>query len=253
MGMKIIFLGTNGWYDTQTGNTVCVLIETLTEYLILDAGQGFYKIDQYVTSPKPIYLFLSHFHLDHICGLHVLNKFEFPQGIDIFGPKGLKKDLKFLINKPFTAPLRDLKTKIRLNELGSKAHIPAHIPFSVQFKRLNHTTFCYGYRFLLENKTVAYCTDTGICKNLYVLADKADLLISECSFPSGLINEKWPHLNPEQAAGLAKEAQVKKMALIHFDASLYPTLKYREEDQRQARKIFSRSYAMRDNQEIDLI
>jgi ribonuclease BN (tRNA processing enzyme) len=246
--MRIIFLGTNGWYDTRTGNTVCVLIETSTEYLILDAGHGFYKIDQYINSFKPIYLFLSHFHLDHVSGFHILNKFHFPQGIDVFGPKGLDNYLKHLINKPFTAPLGDLKTKVRLHELGPKSYVP--VP--VLFKRLNHSTICYGYRFLLEDKTVAYCTDTGICKNLAVLASKADLLIAECSFRSGQTNKQWPHLNPEEAAGLAKTTQVKKLALIHFDASLYPTLKDRQEAQRQARTIFSKSYAVRDNQKIRL-
>jgi ribonuclease BN (tRNA processing enzyme) len=246
--MRVIFLGTNGWYDTQTGNTVCVLIETSSEYLILDAGQGFYKIDQYINSFKPIYLFLSHFHLDHVNGFHILNKFRFPQGIDVFGPKGLTRALKILINKPFTVPLDDLKTKIRLHELGPKTHFP--VP--VLYKRLDHSSICYGYRFLVENKAVAYCTDTGICKNFIMLAARADLLIAECSFRSGQKDEQWPHLNPEEAAGLAKTAQVKKLALIHFDASLYPTLKDREEAERQARKIFNRSYAMRDNQEIDL-
>ncbi len=41
----VIFLGTNGWYDTNIGNTICILVETKKEYLILDAGNGFYKID----------------------------------------------------------------------------------------------------------------------------------------------------------------------------------------------------------------
>ena len=44
--MKVLFLGTNGWYDTKTGNTTCILIETKKEYIILDAGNGFYKIDR---------------------------------------------------------------------------------------------------------------------------------------------------------------------------------------------------------------
>jgi len=246
--MKIIFLGTNGWYDTRTGNTVCVLIETSKEYLILDAGNGFYKIDRFLGSKKPIYLFLSHFHLDHVQGLHILNKFQFPQGIDVFGPPGLLNILNLLINKPFTAPLKGLKTKIRLHELGP--HCTPPVP--VLFKKLKHSAVCYGYRFLLEEKTLVYATDTGICNNLFALSSKADLLITECSFRSGQQDEQWPHLNPEEAAGLAKRAQVKKMALIHFDASLYVTLKDRQEAQQQARKVFKKAFALRDNQVIYL-
>lgn len=43
--MRIIFLGTNGWYDTQTGNTICILMESNDYYFILDAGNGLYKAD----------------------------------------------------------------------------------------------------------------------------------------------------------------------------------------------------------------
>ena len=82
--MKIFFLGTNGWYDTETGNTLSILIETKHEYIILDAGGGFHKIGRYIKGSKPIYLFLSHMHLDHIIGLHTLVRFNFFQGIDLY-------------------------------------------------------------------------------------------------------------------------------------------------------------------------
>ena len=93
--IKVIFLGTNGWYDTKTGNTICTLIETEDYFIILDAGNGLHKIDQYITSTskKPIYLFLSHFHLDHIVGLHILSKFNFSQGIRTYGQMGTKNIL----------------------------------------------------------------------------------------------------------------------------------------------------------------
>ena len=68
--MKIYFLGTMGWFDTKLGNTLCVLVDTGKEYIIFDAGTGFSKIDNYIKDKRPIYLFLSHFHLDHIIGLH---------------------------------------------------------------------------------------------------------------------------------------------------------------------------------------
>ena len=88
--MKIIFLGTNGWYDTKTGNTICTLIDAKDYFIVLDAGNGFHKLDRYFNKEKPIYLFLSHFHLDHIIGLHILDKFVFKQGISIYGQKGTK-------------------------------------------------------------------------------------------------------------------------------------------------------------------
>ena len=77
--MKVTFLGTNGWYDTDTGNTLCILIESERAFIVLDAGNGIWKLDRSINDRKPIYLFLSHFHLDHVIVLHVLNIFNFAQ------------------------------------------------------------------------------------------------------------------------------------------------------------------------------
>jgi ribonuclease BN (tRNA processing enzyme) len=246
--MRIVFLGTNGWYDTETGNTVCVLIETKKEFIMLDAGNGFYKIDKYIKSEKPVYLFLSHFHFDHIAGLHILNKFNFRQGINIYGPVGLKKALRDVIKQPYTMPLKNLRTKIMLHELGKKTKLP----FNFEFKKLFHTSLCYGYRFYLENKIISYCTDTGLCDNLYLLAKNSDVLITECSYKSGQAVKNWPHLNPEKAALLAEKSNVNKLYLTHFDSSIYKNILDRGKAEITAKKIFRNTIAATDNLTINL-
>src|SRR4030042_1522045 len=115
--MKITFLGTNGWYDTNTGNTICILIETNQYIIILDAGNGLHKIDKFIRFDKPAFLFLSHFHLDHIEGLHVLSKFRFPS-LTIFGQKGTKAALNIIVNEPFTVPLDKLPYPVEVRELS---------------------------------------------------------------------------------------------------------------------------------------
>jgi ribonuclease BN (tRNA processing enzyme) len=246
--MKVHFLGTNGWYDTDTGNTVCVLLETKAGYIIFDAGNGFYKIDRHIKTDKPVYLFLSHFHLDHVIGLHALAKFNFKQGIDIYGPLGLNALFKQVINTPYSMPIAHLKMPVRLHEINSKSLLP----LGIQYKLLKHSSVCYGYRVLAEGKTVSYCTDTGICNNLLSLAKKADLLVTECSFKSGQENPAWPHLNPESAAKVAIDAGVKKLALLHFDAGLYLNLKMRAEAVRLSKKIFKNTIACYDDMKIEL-
>lgn len=111
---------------------------------------------------------------------------------------------------------------------------------------------CYGYRFDLEEKTVAYCTDTGICKAIYALAKGTDLLISECSFKSGDIIRNTIHLNPRAAARIARSSGAKRLALIHFDASIYTSLKDRDEAEEAAKKIFKDTIAAQDDEEISL-
>ena len=86
--MEIRLLGTNGWYDTKTGDTTCIFIDSKDYYLIFDAGNGIYKLESFIKKPKPVFLFLSHFHLDHISGLHILNKFDLLEGLTIAGQTG---------------------------------------------------------------------------------------------------------------------------------------------------------------------
>ena len=49
---------------------------------------------------------------------------------------------------------------------------------------------------------------------------------------------QWPHLNPETAARIAKEAEAKRLALVHFDANIYRTLKERVAAKKYAKKVY---------------
>jgi len=245
--IKIIFLGTNGWYDTATGNTICVLIDAPEAYIVLDAGNGIYKLDRYIKENKPIYLFLSHFHLDHIIGLHILAKFKFKQGIDIYVQPGTKEFIRNFINRPLTAPIRILPTKVRISEFP--CWVNRHTKnFGVAVKALplRHVERCFGFRFDFNGKVISYCPDTGVCENAVKLSKGADLLIAECAFKTGQKSDKWPHLNPTTAAEIAKKAVAKKLALVHFDAEVYKTLAERKQAGKQARKIFRRTIASED-------
>jgi len=216
--MEIIFLGTNGWYDSDTGNTICTLINSDKYHIILDAGNGISKADFHIHDDLPVYLFLSHFHLDHIEGMHVLNKFRFPQGLRIFGQKGTRAILNTIVNEPFTVPLEKLPYPVEVNELLPG---PYKLPFALECEFLLHASPTLGYRFDLDGKIIAYCPDTGVCESAVNLAEDADLMIAECSHKPGERSPFWPHLNPQEAADIARQAGVKRLALTHFDAGRY--------------------------------
>ncbi|MCX5694151.1 MAG: MBL fold metallo-hydrolase [Candidatus Omnitrophica bacterium] len=240
--MKLHFLGTSGWYDTVLGNTLSILLETNQAYIVFDAGGGFYKLDKYIKENKPIIVLLSHFHLDHVIGLHALAKFNFPQGIKVFGPKGIKRLFNFIINSPYSMPVNRLKTKLTVNEFSNSLKLPVKI----EYKKLRHVSTCYGYRICADNKTVVFCTDTGLCRNLDLLAKGADVLIAESSLPPGKTDDDWPHLNPQQAALLAKRAKVKQLFLAHFDSGVYLTRGDRDRAKKSAQKIFKNTQAASD-------
>lgn len=247
--VKIIFLGTNGWYSTDTGNTPCVLIDSDEYYIVFDAGDGISKLDNYITSSKPIYLFLSHFHLEHIFGFHIFAKFKFAQGINIYGQKGTKKILSQLVQHPFTISLDGLPFRTKVNELPEGTH---KVPFPVTCKFLLHSDPCLGYRVSIDGKTIVYCTDTGICDNGLVLSRNADILIHECASKPGHYSEKWPHTNPRETAELAVKANVKQLVLFHFDPTLYGTTEDRKQAEKEARKIFKNTVAAIDGMSLTL-
>lgn len=233
--ITITFLGTNGWYDTDTGNTISILVQTDDVVMVLDAGYGLAKLDRYeADGDKPVILFLSHYHLDHTVGLHTLLKFKFSAGLTICIPTGTKEILNTLVAPPFTAPLSYLPYPVRVLELPGEEH--ALLSPKVEARRLHHVTFTVGYRIETEGVTLAYVPDTGYCENAVLLARDADVLFAECAYPAGLSSEEWPHLNPETAARIAHEARVRRLYLVHFDAFQYPRRSDRSEAAKSAQE-----------------
>jgi len=223
--MRVVFLGTNGWYDTGTGNTTCTLIDSDPWKVILDAGNGIRRLEGPLGDPcHPAQLFLSHFHLDHVAGLHILGRLNFPGGLSIRGQPGTEETLGTLLAVPFTVPLHNLPFRATIQDIAEGTHF---LPFPVTCRYLPHASPCFGYRFELEGKTIAYCTDTGPSPAVIELAKDADLLIAESALRPGQESGDWPHLNPEMAIALARSAGARRLALTHFDAWAYRTLEER--------------------------
>lgn len=254
--MKIIFLGTNGWYSSTTGDTPCVLVDSKDQYVIFDAGNGIYKLDKYIKEDKPISMFISHFHLDHVSGLHTLMKFDFKQGIDVYVGTGRTKDFGTLVNPPFTIGYIDkpenvykLKTPIRLHELSENEE---NIPFKASAIKQHHAYTGHGFRVELEGKIIAYTGDCGFTDQARKLAKDADLLICELGNKKTAEIDPWGHFDPMQAATLAKESNVKQLILNHFGAHLYLTMDDRKWAENEAKKIFPNTKAAVDGMEFDL-
>jgi ribonuclease BN (tRNA processing enzyme) len=233
--MKVTFLGTNGWYDTITGNTCSVLIQSEKYDIILDAGNGIAKADRYITQEKPVFLFISHFHLDHLTGLHTLVKFKFTEGLNICGQPGTREILRSLVREPFTVPFEKLPYKVNFLEFEEGEHTS---PFPIECRFLLHPVPCFGYRLGIEGKIITYCTDTGICENAILLARDADLLITECGLLPGEQSPEWPHLNPENAIMIANKSDAKRLALMHFGAETYKN----PGDRDRVKKLFEPSF-----------
>ena len=248
--LKITFLGTNGFYPTALGDTVCVLIETDKYNLILDAGSGLSKLDQFDYNQKPTYIFLSHLHLDHISGLFTLPKLKFSSTLKIFVSEESCESLLNILKFPYMCPLERLSYKTEVLKLESADR--KSLPFEFDYLPVVHSVYTLGYRFLIEGKVISYVTDTGICDNALTLARNADLLILECSHLPGEINKGWPHINPQEASEVAIKSQVKKLVLNHFDSNRYRTIELRKKSLEIVQSKFPKAILATDLLTIDL-
>ena len=243
--MNIIFLGTNGWFDTHTGNTTCTLVETKDAYIILDAGSGIYKTYDIIKGKKPVYLLLSHLHMDHISGLQVLPLFRWAGGLQIIVGDGMKKPLENIMREPYMPAPAQLKTKTEIVEISQAKNLP----FKLSTAALAHIVPTIGFRIEAESKILTYALDSGFTPNIIKLAKNADMLITECSYPPGEAPDN-NHLGPEQAAALAQEAGAKILALIHFKADVYNNMQARDGAMAAAGAIFHHTIAPYDGDNI---
>ena len=238
------FLGTNGWYDTDTGNTICILVDCPEYGIILDAGNGIHKLDSVVGLDKPFYLLLSHLHLDHICGLHILSKFRFKHPLKIFTPTDQRPFLERFLSRPYTIDFKKLPYGVELYELPRDSQ---ELPCEAGVFELEHGVPTIAVRLQIGDKIITYCPDTGLCESAVAAARGADLLMAECAYLPGEVHEEWPHLNPESAAQLAREAGAKDLILVHFDASRYDTMEKRKNALNCAQRIFPKTAIANDD------
>jgi len=224
--MQIYFLGTNGWFASKTGETTCILIKSKKYNLILDAGSGLKnisKLGKIKIFDKPIFIFLSHLHLDHIEGIHSLSNILEKENIIIFIHKVYKKKLNFFFNSPFTKSFKKCNF-VKIKNFSSKNQILKNLFFS--YKRLKHLDPSFGFRFIIENKIISYCTDTSDCKSIDKLAKNCDLLIIESNNLPSAKKSKF-HLSASESVSIGHRNHAKKIALIHFDPVNFNSIKKR--------------------------
>ncbi len=246
---RVHLLGTNGWYDSATGATLCVAVEGPGWGVLLDAGTGLTRLTEHCPLDRPWTLLLSHLHLDHVAGLHALASLSFPAGLLVVAPDGQLGHLERLLSPPFTVPPAHLPYPVELVGLSAAA---GRLPCPVVALPLEHSVPTLGFRLAVGGRTLAFVADTAPCANAVELARGADLVLAECAYRPGETHPGWPHLNPELAATIARDAGARRLVLVHFDASRYRTSAEREQAARAAAAIFPATTAGRDGMVLEL-
>jgi len=192
------------------------------EYLLLDGGSGtIYKLPHLGIDYRRInYLLYTHLHPDHTADLVPL-LFAFkndPRGprqeeLYIIGPSGFKRFWEGLQNLYLPNWLEKLPYRVDIWEV---AHNQRRFPsFHLKTTPVRHSGMSVAFRIESdEGVSLVYSGDSGYCQELVELAQGAEVLLLESSFPEAEGTDA--HLTPSQAGTIAHQAKSKKLILTHF-------------------------------------
>jgi len=214
-------LGSGTIIPTSDRRATSILVEIEDRSLLLDCGpctvDSMAKIHYRFSDIGRI--FITHLHPDHTLGLpHMmaaLNQIELEDElhtVTVYGPSGLRwffqrMNLLYGSTKP-------RKFFVDLVELGTAAlSLPGGI--KVRTAPMVHGEApALAYRIDYRGKSLVYSGDTEYTLDLVSLANGADTLISECSFPDS--HSRKGHMTPSKVGMTAEQSRVKKLVVVHM-------------------------------------
>jgi len=265
--MKIIALGTNGWFPSYGRHTMSFLVTFKNRLIILDAGSGLFrlfkgKLNKLINNYNEIDLFFSHFHLDHLLGFQYLHKILKIKTLNIFGPS--KKTNEFspqevlsrYVNHPFYSLYLDkFPFKITFHELENGSY--KMNGYAVKVREQKHPKVSLGFNFSFG---LSYITDSDCSQETINLVRGSKLLLHEHWMTGDNLLTKENlniddyliegHTSTVGAAFIAKKAEVFRLGLIHH----YPfyTEKKLLKSQKLAQKVFKKTRLIFDLDKINI-
>lgn len=247
--MRLKILGTQSPYNTEGHNCPGFFFQDGNNRILLDCGSGSHSLLKYPIDLQNLSVIISHLHRDHYNDIYNLqyssfvfhNQKRIEQPINIYLPRtpiSIVDDIESETNSFAKYHLIGEKIKLKIGKID------------VSFCRTDHPVETYAIKLKNGERTIVYTSDTSYSAKdrLVEFAKEADLLICESSLLKSYgFPEINSHLTAEQAAQIAKQANVKALALTHF---------WPEENIKnyldEAKKVFNNVIVLREGQVIDI-
>lgn len=212
--MRVHFLGTSGFHPTEHRHTAGILIPELG--IAFDAGTSAFRIPPLLQSTE-LTIFISHAHLDHICGLTYLLVPLLQQTLHRCVVYAQPLTLTTIEQHLFCPDIFPIRPRIELLPLPDSVSLPGG---DIRWWPLHHPGGATGYRLdRPDGRSLAYMSDTNANVDSLDFLRGVDVLIHECTFPDHLAQwcEPTGHSHTSQVARLARDAGVGRLFLTHID------------------------------------
>ena len=230
--MKMIPLGTNGFFSSFDRQTACFVLPYKDRLLIFDAGSGLFRLGEpegkkLLRNAKYIDIFLSHYHFDHTFGFYAaFNLFE-KKNVTVYARSDRKvfSDFSFLEYFPINYDKEFINFSWKAVDKGTYSLSG----YKMRIRRQNHRGEV-SLAFTIEfpgGKTIAYVTDGEPIQESVEFVRGVNLLLHEHEPGSKEAKSKKledhirdGNVTTEGAALIAREAAVKRLYLIHHNPFL---------------------------------
>ena len=224
--MKLTILGSGTSVPHPERAASAYWLETSEGLLLLDMGcdTAHRMAQEQLDWPNLDAIWISHFHLDHMGGLTpflfglkwALQTQTRTKPLRIFGPQGLRRIVE-AVNDSNNYRLFELPFPVEMIEVGPDADFEILPGIAANTFSTPHTPESLALRLKDEDsKLFVYTSDTGFSEDLIPFAQKADLLLMECSYRRNKPVQK--HLELAEAMRLAHECAPAKVVLTHLYA-----------------------------------
>jgi ribonuclease BN (tRNA processing enzyme) len=239
--LRLTLLGTQGWIPTGRRETTCLALESAGRLLIFDAGTGLRRMleppgSSMLAAARELHLFLTHYHLDHVCGLAYLPGIFAGRKLTVHVPEmGLngvdpERGIAELIRNPYNPRAWGELPDVELATVHAGVNeVAGH---AIRVRAQQHPDISVGYRvdddFAFVTDTLADPETAVFAKGVAVLLHEAwyygsaDAAAARSGLPAATIA---PHVAAERAAALAAAAGAGELWLIHlnpfFDEAYY--------------------------------
>lgn len=214
--MRLTFLGTGGYHPNERRHTASLLLPDLG--IALDAGTGFFRVQERLKTDT-LDIFLTHAHLDHVCGLTFFLVPVLRGDVKAVRVHGTRETLAAVRTHLFAEPLFPVEPPYEWCELPADEPIEIADQGRLTWIGLEHPGGSIGYRVDWPDRSFAYITDTTAPGNYLAFIRDVDVLIHECYFPDDM--QDWAiktgHSSATAVANIAKASGAKRLYLVHAD------------------------------------